>query len=137
MRHMKGDVGRRVRELRLKRELTQAELGKAAGVTGSAIKELEAGRSGSSSSLHRIAKALGTTPEQLEGQRGAPAPSEGYKLDLMESLITEVESAQAITKKALAPALKAAFIVRLYRAYEESGERPSRAIILEFLRQAS
>lgn len=135
MQRMKGDVGKRVRELRLLRDLTQAELGqKAGGLTGSAIKELEAGRSEGSTRLHAIAKALGTTVEQLEGQRGAPAPVEDYKPDLMESLIAEVESALLVAKKRLGPAVKAAFIMRLYRAYRESGEKPTRAIILEFLR---
>lgn len=137
MQRMKGDVGKRVRELRKKRGLTQKQLGAKAGLTGSAIKELEAGRSEGSTALHRIARALGTTTEQLEGERGAAAPVEDYQPDLMKSLIAEVESAQQIAKWRPAPQVKAEFIIRLYLAHKESGQRPSRAIILEFIRQAS
>lgn len=133
-----GKVGDRIRQKRKERKLSMRELGRLSGLSTSAVSELEQGRSKSTPALHRIARALGTTPEWLEGEQVAELRGESYNdLDLMRSLIAEVDSALEIAKTKLAPGVKADLIVSLYRAYNESGERPSKAIILEFVRRAS
>lgn len=132
-----GKLGDRVRQRRLERKLTIKDLAGAAKVSPSAISELEQGRSKSSTALHRIARALGTSPEWLDGDGVAERPVAPYEPDLMRSLMIEVESACQIVKATLKPEAKADLTLSLYRACKESGDLPSRAIILEFVRRAS
>lgn len=60
-------LGEHIRELRTTAGLSQAELGKAAGVTGSAVSQLESGLSKTpkAETLLKVAKALGVDPNQL------------------------------------------------------------------------
>jgi len=64
-------VGRRVRQLRLARKLTQVELAEAAGITQSTLSEIERGtRQGSGITLRaarRLAFALGVSLDALAG----------------------------------------------------------------------
>lgn len=55
--------------------ITQSELGRRSGVTGSTINNLVMGRSRSSTHLHQIARALLTTPAYLEGEIDDPSAS--------------------------------------------------------------
>lgn len=54
-----------IKAARIKRNLSQAELAKKAGVTQGTIGHLETGRSNATTKLPAIAKALGTTTEEL------------------------------------------------------------------------
>ena len=60
-------LGEKIRELRLAAGLSQAELGGAAGVSGSAMSQLEAGisKSPKAETLLKMAKALRVEPSQL------------------------------------------------------------------------
>lgn len=58
-------VGRRLAELRVAANLTQAELGSAAGVSKSTIERLESGKSVQITSFLRYARALGAL-DQIE-----------------------------------------------------------------------
>ena len=138
MATMKGDIGGRVRRLRLAKGFTQKQLGKLAGVTGSAIKELEAGRSAGSRVLHKIATALGSTPEELEtGRPGKAPPGGGFDASLMEYLIVTLESLLEAADGEIPPALKAKRLVEIYGLYAGSGERPGRAVLLQLVRRAA
>ncbi|MGB8601983.1 MAG: XRE family transcriptional regulator [Rhizomicrobium sp.] len=64
-------IGENLKAARLKRGISQRELGKRVGLTQTAISELEAGRATSTPKIHDIAKELNVTPEWLEG-KGQP-----------------------------------------------------------------
>lgn len=55
----------RLRELRLRRLLTQEDLAKKSGVGVTTIIRVEAGREGRISTLRRLAAALDVSPEEL------------------------------------------------------------------------
>ena len=60
-------IGERIRDLRLKKNMTPTQLASAAGMTDSAIHQLEDGRSKAPSFQNgvRLARALGVSPEEL------------------------------------------------------------------------
>ncbi|MEI9995136.1 MAG: S24 family peptidase [Rhizomicrobium sp.] len=64
---MKHGIGKRVREARNALGISQAELGKRAGLGQQAIAEIESGRTRTSVHVVAIARALGRSPEWLEG----------------------------------------------------------------------
>lgn len=68
---MKGartaSLGERVKSLRTQRNLSQAKLGKAIGMTQTAIAEIEGGKVKRPGKLHELARELGTSPDFLLG----------------------------------------------------------------------
>lgn len=70
---MTVEIGRRVRELRQRRGLTQAKLARGAGLNQGFISEIERGhRSPSHASLHALASALKVAPAALLSSRYRP-----------------------------------------------------------------
>ncbi len=68
-------VGKRLKELRTARRLTQAEFGKLIGVGKSAISQYESGaREPDTAILRRIAASFGVTTDWLLGLDGPPGP---------------------------------------------------------------
>lgn len=65
-------IGGRVKEMRLKKNMTQASLGKRAGISTSVISDLEHGRLASNRKLSSIAAVLGVNALWLETGIGAP-----------------------------------------------------------------
>jgi transcriptional regulator with XRE-family HTH domain len=65
-------LGRRLRQTRLARGMTQTQLAKLSGVKQSDISKLERGDSASSVGIARLARALGVDPLWLELGEGAP-----------------------------------------------------------------
>ena len=69
-----GEIGARVRRLRLQRNQTQQELADEAGVSKRTVERLEAGRSTQLSSFLRVCRSLGLL-ERMDGIVPAPLPS--------------------------------------------------------------
>ena len=86
-----SELGHRIKELRIQRGLSQAELGKRIGVTASAVSQLESKEVGGlkGSTLVRLAEALGVEPAGLMSD-SAPqlsiAPDEAELLAVYRSL---------------------------------------------------
>jgi transcriptional regulator with XRE-family HTH domain len=63
------DVGRRVRELRIAADLTQAQLAKTLGTTQTALSEIERGNRGLSvQQVVKLSRALKTSPNEILGE---------------------------------------------------------------------
>lgn len=76
------EIGRRIREARRERGLTQDELGVAVGVSRSAVAQWETGRAGQlSANLSRIAGALGVGLEHLLHGEAKHAPMQAASGD--------------------------------------------------------
>lgn len=72
----KHAFGRRVADLRDERELTQVELGKRVGVTGTCVWNWEGGNTfPRSAALSKLAQTLGTSVEYLSSGIGSATPS--------------------------------------------------------------
>jgi transcriptional regulator with XRE-family HTH domain len=85
-------LGRKVRELRRSRGMTQKELASAVGVTGAQLHRYETGATRvAASRMIAIAEALGVRPDVLLGsatpEAPAPAPSEASTGDDLLELI--------------------------------------------------
>jgi transcriptional regulator with XRE-family HTH domain len=69
------DIGRRIRDLRIRAGLTQTEVAEALGTKQTGISAYERGaRALTLPALMRIAEALGTTPNAILGVEAAPLP---------------------------------------------------------------
>lgn len=69
-------IGERIKELRVKAELTLEELGEACGISKGSLSEIENGADLRASTLERIARALGVEPAVLHGGvHGRPRPA--------------------------------------------------------------
>lgn len=63
-----AEIGRRVRALRLERNMTQARLGKVLGTTQTAVSEVERGNRGLTvQQLVKLSRALGASPDEILG----------------------------------------------------------------------
>lgn len=63
------DVGRRVRELRIAADLTQAQLAKTLGTTQTALSEIERGNRGLTvQQVVKLSRALKTSPNEILGE---------------------------------------------------------------------
>lgn len=60
--------------MRVSRQMTQAQLARAAGVTGQSVSNHETGRAASLEALHAYARALGCRPEDLTDSEPAGTP---------------------------------------------------------------
>src|SRR6059036_331793 len=71
---MSADVGRRIRDLRARRGMSQASLAAAAGISGSYLSLIESGRRPAGGAhLEKFAGLLGCTVEHLQTGRGGSA----------------------------------------------------------------
>lgn len=64
---MKGDKMPTIREMRMKLDLSQPELGKLAGVSGMTIFRVEHGEPMKKKNFYRLCEALKVDPEDVEG----------------------------------------------------------------------
>lgn len=90
--------GKRVASLRDERELTQVELGKKIGVTGTCVWNWEGGNTfPRSAALSKLAQALGTSVEYLSSGIGSATPSKsnGSAHRSLADVITETREVVA------------------------------------------
>jgi len=87
------DVGRRVRELRIAADRTQAQLAKTLGTTQTALSEIERGNRGLTvQQIVKLSRALKTSPNEIlgesaNGRQGGPvSPRLLRRLRRLESL---------------------------------------------------
>ena len=94
----KQAFGRRVASLRDERELTQIELGKKVGVTGTCVWNWEGGNTfPRSAALSKLAQALSTSVEYLSSGIGSATPSKinGSDYRSLADVITEARETVA------------------------------------------
>jgi transcriptional regulator with XRE-family HTH domain len=85
-------IGERVREIRTKRGLSQADLGRQAGMHQPVISEIESGRSVTSRTMERLADALGVSVGALFEDEAPPRVPPPPQTPLTSSTPEELET---------------------------------------------
>jgi transcriptional regulator with XRE-family HTH domain len=101
-----GRFAARLREVRLARGMTQADLAEAAKVTETYVTKLEAGRAAPGIDLvNRLAKGLSTTVADLLPQDEPPDPAEVLRKQAKKLADDLIKSADRNTLQVLVPLL--------------------------------
>ncbi|MBX9584066.1 MAG: helix-turn-helix transcriptional regulator [Gemmataceae bacterium] len=101
-----GRFAARLREVRLARGMTQADLAEAAKVTETYVTKLEAGRAAPGIDLvNRLAKGLSTTVADLLPQDEPPDPAEVLRKQAKKLADDLIKSADRETLQVLVPLL--------------------------------
>lgn len=91
-------IGRRLKELRTKKDLTQKELAKKIGISSSTIAMIESGeRNGNKETLDKIAGFFNVTLDYLYGKNDNLEPLIIEKDSIIDSFIDELIDADIVT----------------------------------------
>lgn len=116
---------------------SQKEFARIVGTKPSLISQINGGKRRVGDSLaRRIEKAFGMGRGQMDGPLKPEAPitaARPFDQDLMHYLIEELETVLVESDLDYEPKHKADKLLRLYSMYTGTGERPTRAVILQFL----
>lgn len=125
------DSARRLKELRLKRGLSQKALAKLVGVAQSTIGSIEAGTRGYGKSVIEIAKVLGVTTDYLEmrtDDMGAPPLPPANFADRRPTQLADWEWQAVIDLRCLSETRRADYLQRIRADAEDARSIAARAI---------
>ncbi len=144
------DIGKRIRQVRVEKKLSQVDLGKVLGISGAAVSKYETGDSdGGAINLARIAEIGSVSLDWLISGNGwcsfeaggeIKEPITGYKVDKLPEIwleiIVVVEEYLEEEKLTLSPQKRADLIAILYELFSE-GEEIDSDTVARFVRLAS